>query len=173
MKKIKIQVDENRHIVSYCEIGELENSTEITVDDDFTFVENLRDYILQDDNTLKLEIDVEYLKKQKREELKAIRTNKLYENITVNGDIFQVREQDLDNFWEVDYMLGTGEVTETDTRSWILADNSIKVFTYSQILNVLTEFIKRKARIFDEFGELSIKISVAKTVKELEAIKWD
>nr|DAS49856.1 MAG TPA: protein of unknown function (DUF4376) [Caudoviricetes sp.] len=173
MKKIKIQVDENRHIVSYCEIGELENSTEIQVDDDFTFVENLRDYILQDDNTLKLEIDVEYLKKQKREELKAIRTNKLYENITVNGDIFQVREQDLDNFWEVDYMLGTGEVTETDTRSWILADNSIKVFTYSQILNVLTEFIKRKARIFDEFGELSIKISVAKTVKELEAIKWD
>ena len=145
----------------------------IQVDDDFTFVENLRDYILQDDNTLKLEIDVEYLKKQKREELKAIRTNKLYENITVNGDIFQVREQDLDNFWEVDYMLGTGEVTETDTRSWILADNSIKVFTYSQILNVLTEFIKRKARIFDEFGELSIKISVAKTVKELEAIKWD
>ena len=173
MKKIKIQVDENRHIVSYCEIGELENSTEIQVDDDFTFVENLRDYILQDDNTLKLEIDVEYLKKQKREELKAIRTNKLYENITVNGDIFQVREQDLDNFWEVDYMLGTEEVTETDTRNWILADNSIKVFTYSQILNVLTEFIKRKARIFDEFGELSIKISVAKTVKELEAIKWD
>ena len=84
-----------------------------------------------------------------------------------------MREQDLDNFWEVDYMLGTGEVTETDTRSWILADNSIKVFTYSQILNVLTEFIKRKARLFDEFGELSIKISVAKTVKELEAIKWD
>ena len=173
MKKIKIQVDENKHLISFCEIGELANSIEIEVNDDFVFINNLRDYVLKSDNTLKLEIDVEYLKKQKREELKAIRTNKLYENITVNGDIFQVREQDLDNFWEVDYMLGTEEVTETDTRNWILADNSIKVFTYSQILNVLTEFIKRKARIFDEFGELSIKISVAKTVQELEAIKWD
>ena len=173
MKKIKIQVDENRHIVSYCEIGELENSTEITVDDDFVFINNLRDYVLKSDNTLKLEIDVEYLKKQKREELKAIRTNKLYENITVNGDIFQVREQDLDNFWEVDYMLGTGEVTETDTRNWILADNSIKTFTYAQLMNVLTEFIKRKDRIFEKFGELSIKLVSCKSVEEIEAIKWE
>lgn len=173
MKKIKIQVDENRHIVSYCEIGELENSTEITVDDDFTFVENLRDYILQDDNTLKLEINLKYAKEQKREELKQIRTSKLYENITVDGNIFQVRKEDLDNFWEVDYMLGTGEVTETDTRNWILADNNIKTFTYAQLMNVLTEFIKRKDRIFEKFGELSIKLVSCKSVEEIEAIKWE
>jgi len=173
MKKIKIQVDENRHIVSYCEIGELENSTEITVDDDFTFVENLRDYILQDDNTLKLEINLKYAKEQKREKLKQIRTSKLYENITVDGNIFQVRKEDLDNFWEVDYMLGTGEVTETDTRNWILADNSIKTFTYAQLMNVLTEFIKRKDRIFEKFGELSIKLVSCKSVEEIEAIKWE
>lgn len=173
MKKIKIQVDENRHIVSYCEIGELENSTEITVDDDFTFVENLRDYILQDNNTLKLEINLKYAKEQKREELKQIRTSKLYENITVDGNIFQVRKEDLDNFWEVDYMLGTGEVTETDTRNWILADNNIKTFTYAQLMNVLTEFIKRKDRIFEKFGELSIKLVSCKSVEEIEAIKWE
>lgn len=117
-------------------------------------------------------INLEEVKKNKREELKVIRTNKLYENITVNRDIFQVREQDLENFWEADYMLSNDKVQESDTRSWILADNSIKVFTYSQILNVLTEFIKRKAKIFDEFGELSIKISAAKTAKEIEEIEW-
>ena len=72
MKKIKIQVDENKHLISFCEIGELANSIEIEVNDDFVFINNLRDYVLKSDNTLKLEIDVEYLKKQKREELKQL-----------------------------------------------------------------------------------------------------
>ena len=117
-------------------------------------------------------LDLKELKSQKRDELKTIRTEKLYENITVNGDTFQIRKDDLDNFWEVDYMLGTGEVTETDTRNWILADNSIKTFTYSQLMNVLTEFIKRKAGIFEKFGVLSIKLEACKSAEEIEAIKW-
>ena len=117
-------------------------------------------------------INLEEVKNSKREELKSIRIQKLYENITVNGDTFQVRKDDLDNFWEVDYMLGTGEVTETDTRNWILADNSIKTFTYSQLMNVLTEFIKRKAEVFEKFGELSIKLVSCKSAEEIEAIKW-
>ena len=118
-------------------------------------------------------LDLKELKSQKREELKTIRTSKLFENITINGDIFQVRKDDLDNFWEVDYMLGTGVVVETDTRNWILADNSIKTFTYAQIMNVLTEFIKRKDKIFEKFGELSIKLVSCKTVAEIEDIKWE
>lgn len=117
-------------------------------------------------------LNLEELKVQKREELKTIRTFKLYENITVNGDTFQVRKDDLENFWEVDYMLKRREVTETDTRNWILVDNSIKTFTYSQLMNVLTEFIKRKAGIFEKFGVLSIKLEACKSVEEIEAIKW-
>ena len=117
-------------------------------------------------------VNLEEVKNSKREELKVIRTNKLYGNITVNGDTFQVREHDLENFWEADYMLSNSEVQETDTRNWILADNSIKVFTYLQILNVLTEFIKRKSRIFDKFGELSIKLSATKSAEEIEKIEW-
>ena len=117
-------------------------------------------------------LNLEELKIQRREELKAIRTSKLFENITVNGNTFQVRTEDLENFWEVDYMLKNGEVTETDTRNWILADNSIKIFTYSQLMNVLTEFIKRKSEIFEKFGILSIKLKACKTVEEIEVIKW-
>ena len=117
-------------------------------------------------------LDLKELKSQKRDELKTIRTSKLFENITINGDTFQVRKDDLDNFWEVDYILGTGEVAETDTRNWILADNSIKTFTYAQIINVLTKFIKRKDKIFDKFGELSIKLSTAKSAEEIEKIEW-
>lgn len=117
-------------------------------------------------------LNLEELKIQKREELKAIRTSKLFENITVNGNTFQVRTEDLENFWEVDYMLKNGEVTETDTRNWVLSNNTIKPFKYSQLMEVLTEFIKRKAGIFEKFGILSIKLEACKTVEEIEAIKW-
>lgn len=117
-------------------------------------------------------LNLKELKLQKREELKQIRTSKLFENITVNGDTFQVRKDDLENFWEVDYMLKKGEVTETDTRNWVLSDNTIKTFKYSQLMNVLTEFIKRKATIFNKFTELSIKLEFSKNIEEIEAIKW-
>ena len=117
-------------------------------------------------------MNLEELKKQKREELKAIRTSKLFENIIVNDNTFQVRTEDLENFWEVDYMLKKGEVTETDTRNWVLFNNTIKPFKYSQLMEVLTKFIKRKAEIFEKFGILSIKLEACKTVEEIEAIKW-
>ncbi|WP_147369709.1 DUF2977 domain-containing protein, partial [Fusobacterium necrophorum] len=44
MKKIKILIDENKRIIAYCDFGELENSMEITVDDDFQFNKSLDDY---------------------------------------------------------------------------------------------------------------------------------
>ena len=165
---MKILLDENKRITAYTYIGELQGSIEI---DDFNFEHQSQDYIYEK-GKIKYSTDLVRIKKEKRDELKEIRTNKLYENITVNGDIFQVRKDDLDNFWEVDYILGTGEVVETDTRNWILADNSIKTFTYAQLMNVLTEFIKRKAGIFEKFGALSIKLEACKTVEEIEVIKW-
>lgn len=165
---MKIVIDKNKRIISYALIGELQGSIEV---DDFEFLYPIDDYIYEN-GKIKYSPNLDRLKKTKREELKTIRTEKLYENITVNGDTFQVRKDDLDNFWEVDYMLGTGEVTETDTRNWILADNSIKTFTYAQLMNVLTEFIKRKAEVFEKFGALSIKLEACKSVEEIEAIKW-
>ena len=165
---MKIIVDKNKRISAYTTTGELQGAIEV---EDFEFAHQIDDYIYEN-GKIKYSPNLDRLKKLKREELKVTRTSKLYENITVNGDTFQVRKDDLDNFWEVDYMLGTGEVTETDTRNWILADNSIKTFTYSQLMNVLTEFIKRKDRIFEKFGELSIKLEVCKSVEEIEAIKW-
>ena len=165
---MKITIDKDKRITSYAIIGELEGAIEV---EDFDFEYPLEDYVYSG-KKIKYFPNIDRLKKIKREELKAFRTSKLYENITVNGDTFQVRKDDLDNFWEVDYMLGTGVVTETDTRNWILADNSIKTFTYAQLMNILTEFIKRKDRIFEKFGVLSIKLEACKSVEELEAIKW-
>ena len=166
---MKIVIDKNKRIVAYTTIGEMQEAIEV---DDFKFIHPIDDYIYEN-GKIKYSPNIDRLKKIKREELKAIRTNKLYENITVNGDIFQVRKDDLDNFWEVDYMLKTKEVVKTDTRNWILADNSIKTFTYSQLMEVLTKFIKRKTGIFEKFGALSIKLEVCKSAEEIEAIKWE
>ncbi len=165
---MKIIVDKDKRITSYAIIGELQGAIEV---DDFKFIHLIDDYIYEN-GKIKYSPNIDRLKKIKREELKSIRMQKLYENITVNGDTFQVRKDDLENFWEVDYMLKRREVAETDTRNWILVDNSIKTFTYSQLMNVLTEFIKRKAGIFEKFGVLSIKLETCKSVEEIEAIKW-
>lgn len=165
---MKIIVDKNKRISAYTITGEMQGAIEV---DTFEFVHQIDDYVYEN-GKIKYSPNLDRLKKTKREELKTIRTEKLYENITVNGDTFQVRKDDLDNFWEVDYMLKRGEVTETDTKNWILADNSIKTFTYAQLMNVLTEFIKRKDKIFEKFGVLSIKLENCKSVEEIEAIKW-
>ena len=165
---MKIVIDKNKRIISYALIGELQGAIEV---ENFEFIHPIDDYVYEN-GKIKYSPDLDKLKKLKREELKKIRTSKLYENITVNGDTFQVRKDDLDNFWEVDYMLKRGEVAETDTRNWILVDNSIKTFTYSQLMNVLTEFIKRKDKIFEKFGVLSIKLETCKSAEEIEAIKW-
>lgn len=165
---MKILIDKNKRITSYAIFGELQGAIEV---DDFEFIHPADDYIYEN-GKIKYSPNIDRLKKLKREELKVIRTSKLYENITVNGDTFQVRKDDLENFWEVDYMLTNEEVAETDTRNWILADNSIKTFTYSQLMEVLTEFIKRKAGIFEKFGALSIKLEACKSAEEIETIKW-
>ena len=166
---MKIIVDKNKRIISYSIIGELQGAIEV---DNFEFIYPVDDYIYED-GKIKYSPNIDRLKKLKREELKVIRTSKLYENITVNGDTFQVRKDDLENFWEIDYMLKTKEVVKTHTRNWILADNSIKTITYAQLMNVLTEFIKRKAGIFEKFGVLSIKLEACKSAEEIEAIKWE
>lgn len=165
---MKIIVDKDKRITSYAIIGELLGAIEI---EDFDFIHPIDDYIYEN-GKIEYSPNIDRLKKLKREEFKDIRNQKLYENIVVNGDTFQVRKDDLENFWEVDYMLKKGEVTETDTRNWILADNSIKTFTYSELMSVLTAFISRKSKIFDRFGELSIRLSMCNSVEEIEQIEW-
>ena len=165
---MKIVIDKNKRIISYALIGELQGAIEV---DNFEFIHPIDDYIYEN-GKIKYSPNIDRLKKIKREELKAVRTNKLYENITVNGDTFQVRTEDLENFWEVDYMLKNKEVVESDKRNWVLSDNSIKTFTYSQLMEVLTEFIKRKVAIFEKIGALSIKLEACKSAEEIEAIKW-
>lgn len=119
------------------------------------------------------EVDIEEVKEMKRQELKHIREIKISENLEVHGSLFQVREKDLENFEDVARAIRREKKQMKDTRAWILADNSIKTFTYAQLLDVLDERALRKERIFNIYGQLSMQLQQAKDIEQIENISWE
>lgn len=172
MKLIKIQIDENGKLLGYCTFGDMPESIEIEVDNDFEFKNDIQNYIFIDG---KLEYNpcLERLKSLKREELKNIRHEKIQADIEVHGSVFQVRNSDKENFDDIKLMLDTGEIEEDYKKYWVLADNSIKEFTAQQIIDVWKARTARKDNIFLQFGKLSMELEACQTVEEIEAIKWE
>lgn len=118
------------------------------------------------------EVDIEEVKKIKRFELKSIREEKIAENIEVHGSLFQVREKDLENFEDVARAIRRGKRQLTDRRMWVLADDSVKEFTYAELLDVLDERAERKDKIFAQFAILSMQLEKCENVDEIENIKF-
>lgn len=119
------------------------------------------------------EVDIEEVKKIKRFELKRIREQKISENIEVHGFVFQVREKDLENFEDVARAIRRGKRQLTDRRMWVLADDSVKEFTYAELLDVLDERAERKDKIFAQFAILSMQLEKCENVDEIEKINWE
>lgn len=119
-------------------------------------------------------VTIDEIKEQKREELKNIRDKKLRDNIFIHDAEFQIRNDiDIENFKDVERGINRGYSKLTDKRNWILADNSIRPFTNEQLLQVLDEKGKRKEKLFNYFGLLSMKLAQVTTVEEIEVIKWE
>lgn len=119
-------------------------------------------------------VDLNEVKKAKREELKTIRDNKVRENISLYGVEFQIRNsEDIENFKDVDRALEKNIKKPSDKRRWILADNSIREFTYEQLSKILDEKARRKEKLYDKFGALSIRLENSNSVEKIEAIKWE
>lgn len=118
-------------------------------------------------------VNLDELKNTKREELKRIRAKKIDSDLEVNGNYFQVRERDLNNFYNIKTVADLNPAIKSQKVTWILADNTSKEFTYEQIMNVLIAYIMRKQEIFAKFAILAEESEKAKTVNELEAIKWE
>lgn len=172
MNKIKIQIDENNKLLGYCTFGDMPNSIEIEVEENFEFKEDIQNYIFVD-GRLEYNPCLERLKSLKRKELKEIRTKKIQADIEVHGELFQVRDSDKENFDDVGLMVRTGEIDYSYIKNWVLADNSIKPFTAQQIIDVWKERTKRKDNIFLQFGKLSMELEACNSVEEIEAIKWE
>ena len=78
---MKILIDKNKRIISYALIGELQGAIEV---DNFEFIHPIDDYIYEN-GKIKYSPNIDRLKKLKREELKVIRTSKLYENTRIKA----------------------------------------------------------------------------------------
>ena len=166
---MQIKVDKDNRIIAYAKIGDLKGSIEV---EDFEFTEDITDYIYHR-KKIKYNPNIEKMKKKKRQELKNIREKKISENIEVKGSVFQVREQDLQNFYNLKIAVDLEPARATTKMDWVLADNSIKEFTYSELMEVLGSYILRKSEIFAKFGALSVQLEACNTVEEIESIKWE
>lgn len=171
MKKIKILKNEENKIMAYCDFGDMPNSIEIEVEDEFEFKEDLQNYIFVD-GKLKYNPCLETLKNKKREELKEIRKEKIDSDLEVNGDFFQVRERDLQNFYNLKIAVDLEPARATMRTAWVLADNSIKEFSFTELMGVLGAYILRKQQLFAKFGELCARLDSCNTVEEIDSIKW-
>lgn len=118
-------------------------------------------------------VNLDEVKNLKRDELKAVRDEKIHSNIEVHGEVFQVRAGDMEHFDDAERAVTRNVKKPTDIRYWILADNSIKPFTYEQIRQVLDAKALRKEQVFIKFGELSMKLEKAQSIEEIEAIVWE
>lgn len=118
-------------------------------------------------------VNLEEVKTQKREELKRIRAEKIDSDLEVNGNSFQVRERDLQNFYNLKIAVDIDKTRANEKLAWVLADNSIKEFSYAELMGVLGTYIARKQEIFTRFGILTMQLEACKTVEEIEAIKWE
>ena len=138
---------------------------------EFTTIEQPSEWHIWNGKTW--EVDIEEVKKIKRFELKSIREEKIAENIEVHGSLFQVREKDLENFEDVARAIRRGKRQLTDRRMWVLADDSVKEFTYAELLDVLDERAERKDKIFAQFAILSMQLEKCETIEEVEKIRWE
>lgn len=118
-------------------------------------------------------VDLEELKKNKREEFKNKRDQLDEEDVEVNKNKFQLRKKDENKFLFIMLRLATGVITLEQGEEWVLADNTHKFVTYKEIKEVVEAKAKRTRALFAKFNLLDDKLKVATTVQEIEAVKWD
>lgn len=146
---------------------------EIIKENDIVEIERPTQYHVWNKDKFLWELNLDEIKEKKRDELKYNREEKIAENIEVHGSLFQVREKDLENFEDVARAIRRGKRQLTDRRIWVLADNSVKEFTYAQLLDVLDERAERKDKIFAQFAILSMQLEKCENVDDIEKIKWE
>ena len=118
-------------------------------------------------------VDLNEIKRKKRNELKEIRDKKIYENLEVKGSIFQVRKQDLEKFFLKKIEADFNPELKEQKENWILADDSFKDIDFNDIQDIFQAFGERQRKLFERFGKLSIQLQKAQTWEEIENIKWE
>lgn len=166
-----IKIDENNRIIAYSDIrqkGFIEVKEKVKLNNLFNYLYVNNEFIYSP-----LSPNLKIIKSEKREELKKIRKEKIDSDLEVNGNYFQVRERDLQNFYNLKIAVDLEPDRATMRTTWVLADNSIKEFSFEELMGVLGAYILRKSEIFAKFGELCTRLESCQTVEEIKSIKWE
>ncbi|KDE73926.1 hypothetical protein FUSO7_05510 [Fusobacterium necrophorum BFTR-2] len=172
MKTIKILIDENKRLLGYSDYGELENSIEIEVEDDFQFNKSLDDYIYQDEK-LVYSPNLERIKKKVNEKWKNERQEKIDADLEYKNFMFQMREDiDVRNFQQRALQVALGQKKLTDKEEWRLKDNTFKEFTYKELLEIVDLWGERKKKIWIDLKRMWKELEKANSIEEIEEIAW-
>ncbi|MDY2573609.1 MAG: DUF4376 domain-containing protein [Fusobacterium necrophorum] len=173
--------DEDVSKIAPTEIGdvveEVKNEVELSIEKRYYFVDNKvvelkANQKIENNKIIDILSEIDYLKEKKREELKEVRDKKIYENLEVKESVFQVRKQDLENFFLKKIEADFNPELKTKEENWILADNSFKKVNFEDIKEILTAFGERKREIFKHFGKLSVELEKAENIEKIEKITW-
>lgn len=119
-------------------------------------------------------VDLEKVKKVKREELKVIRDSLCKEDLNLNGSLIQVRNaEDREKFERIILGLLLKTISLEQAEEWRLADNTYRNFTYAELSQVPQLYSNREREIFKKFKEIETQLNFCNSVEEIETIKWE
>lgn len=124
-------------------------------------------------NAPKKELEEEKLvrfKLKKKEELKAARDNAETEPIEYNGNIYDYDEKARERMRIARQAMEDGL---TNVITWTLADNTTTDVTVKTFIGINTKASTRAMDVHAKYNALKCEVAEAKTVAEVEAIKWE
>jgi hypothetical protein len=93
-----------------------------------------------------------YIAAYNAENAKAVRDNKILSNIEVNGLVWQVADKDRNNINEALAYSGRQGLPDTETRGWILADNSVHMATLGELKEVMDTYTDRMSATYTSYS---------------------
>lgn len=152
----------------------------ITVQNGIVYINSARNLLspfvkidkLPDDISTQLEKDLELAKEQKKDELEQEREKALCQDIEYKGSIIQAEQQDRELINEAVNLYSVIGIPNGKMQ-YITKDNSFLEVTLEDLIAIMSLMGQNKTNAFIKCRLLKNKVNLAKTVNEVQAIKWD
>lgn len=120
-----------------------------------------------------LEKDLEINKEQKKEELEQERLKAVEADVEYKGSIIQATQTDQKLVSDAVTLYTSLGGIPNGTMQWITKDNSYLQVTLQDLVQIMALMGKNTNDSFIKCRELKNKVNEAKTVNEVQSIKWD
>lgn len=120
-----------------------------------------------------LEKDLETNKQQKKEELEQERLKAVEADVEYKGSIIQATQTDQKLVSDAVTLYSSLGGIPNGTMQWITKDNSYLTVSLQDLVQIMALMGKNTNDSFIKCRELKNKVETAKTVNEIQSIKWD